>query len=145
MASVRQRGMKPLLKLISLLVIAWGTCDVALARCVHTSSFNATIMASKCEEQEPGKIYIEGELNEVSSINSKFSGVRPVPAKGKRYLFYKGLSRLIPAPGGRYKSREIGYCREKGMQVSLRGVISYPCCDANYAFCERPVDFLIDE
>jgi hypothetical protein len=136
--------MKPLLKLIFLLVITWGTCDLALARCVHTNSFKATIKVSKCEEQEPGKIFIEGELTEVLGINSKFSDVKPVPSKGKRYLFYKGLSRLVPTLNGGYKSRDIGYCREKRKQVSLKGVISYPCCDASYAFCERPVDFLID-
>ena len=132
-------------KLIFLLVIAWVTCDAALARCVHTNSFKATIKVDKCEEKEPGKIFIEGELTEVLRINSNFLDVKPVPSKGKRYLYYKGLPRLVPALSGAYKSREIGYCRDKEKYASLKGVISYPCCDANYAFCERPVDFIIDE
>jgi hypothetical protein len=97
------------------------------------------------KNKSPARFFIEDELTEVLGINLKISDVRPVPSKGKRYLFYKGLSRLLPTLNGGYKSRGIGYCREERKQVSLKGVISYPCCDASYAFCERPVDFLIDE
>jgi hypothetical protein len=103
------------------------------------------VKVNECDEEDPGSIFIEGELLSVSKMDTMAAELGSPPAKGQRYLFYKSLPPLVRDAKGAWQKRKLGYCREKKANSVLTGVLSRPCCDANYAFCKRPVDFLIAE
>jgi hypothetical protein len=100
------------------------------ARCVATPVYGATVKVENCEQAESGALFLRGEVLRVARENSaaELPGL-PVPAAGQRYLFFKST----------------GKCQDFGKNAALTGSLSHPCCDANYAYCTRKADFLVDD
>jgi hypothetical protein len=100
------------------------------ARCVETPVYGATVKVESCE-QAAGALFLRGEVLRLARENSvpDVPGL-PVPAAGRRYLFFKS--------GG--QCQDFG-----GKNASLTGRLSHPCCDSNQAYCSRKTDFLVDD
>lgn len=98
-------------------------------RCVASPVYGASVKVESCE-QAGGALFLRGEVLRAAQENSagEVAGL-PVPASGKRFLFYK--------PSGQ--------CQDYGKNAALTGRLSHPCCDAKQPYCARKTDFLIDE
>ncbi len=129
----------------SCVCLIFGMSNVSSAKCLPSASYLAAVKVNECDEEDPGNIFIQGELLSVSKRDAMPAELGSPPIKGQRYLFYKFLSPLVRDNKGALQKRKFGYCKETKTNSILKGILSRPCCDANYAFCKRPVDFLIAE
>jgi len=110
--------------------VAASPSSPIVARCVETPVYGATVKVESCESAGSGALFLRGEVLRVAKENSapELPGLS-VPAPGQRYLFFKSG----------------GQCQDFGKNAALTGRLSHPCCDANYAYCARKTDFLVDE
>ncbi|MCG3204584.1 MAG: hypothetical protein KCHDKBKB_01299 [Elusimicrobia bacterium] len=122
-----------------------GSTHFALAECLPSASYIAAVKVIQCEEDEPGEVFISGEIRNVIKMKGTVPELQSVPAKGQQFLFYKFFPPLVRDHTGKLQKRTRGYCKSMKHGAILKGIISRPCCDANYAFCKRPVDFLLNE
>ena len=110
------------------------------ARCLLTPSYKATVKILECRETKAGEVYIYGEIASIEGEDETSK-----PSKGKRYRFYKGLSLLVRNGMGKLKNREATFCEENKVESVIDAILSTPCCDANYVWCDGEVNYLIDE
>ena len=122
---------------------------VAEANCLHAPPLEAKIKMVSCEEKTAGEIFIYGTLIEVAETERPvYESLKfPFPKTGANYRFYKGLSPFKRNWLWQLKPRDADYCDSLTPGTVINGLITRPCCDANYVWCDpkKSVEFMIDE
>jgi hypothetical protein len=115
----------------------------ASARCLESPSYAGSVRVLACEEAGPAAIFIQAELTEVSALNRKIPETLTTPKKGDKLLVFISQPPLIRGPSGNLQPRKPSHCKGYARNTTITGTLIRPCCDANYAFCQRPVDFIM--
>ena len=102
----------------------------AHARCAASPTYPAAIKAVACDEKGREHLFIRGELTQAAQAED-IPEPGKAPIKGRQYFFYLHVPE--------------GSCRKFPKGSVLKGFLSRPCCDANYAYCggRRRVDFIL--